>query len=45
MKARGKDEEIEVLYHLRSQLGYNNSLAIMGEPTRNEDAYLRQPHR
>ena len=45
MKARGKDEEIEVLYHLRSQLGYNNSLAIMGEPTRNEDAYLRQQHR
>ena len=30
MKARGKDEEIEVLYHLRSQICYNNSLVIMG---------------
>ena len=32
MKARGKDEETEVLHYLRNQLGYNASLVIMGDP-------------
>ena len=45
-EGKGQDFVIEVLHHLRSRLGYNTSLVIMGEPTRNEgDAYLRQLHR
>ena len=45
-EGKGQDFVIEVLHYLRSQLGYNTSLVIMGEPTRNEgDTYLRQLHR
>ena len=35
-EGKGQDFVIEVLHHLRSRLGYNTSLVIMGEPTRNE---------
>jgi glycosyltransferase involved in cell wall biosynthesis len=43
---KGQDFVIEVLHHLRQQLGYDVQLVIMGEPTRNEgDAYLHQLER
>ena len=45
-EGKGQDFVIEVLHHLRSQLGYDTSLVIMGEPTLNEgDDYLRRLQR
>jgi glycosyltransferase involved in cell wall biosynthesis len=41
--ARAKTFVIDVLHHLRSQLGCEASLVLMGEPTRNEgDTYYQQ---
>ncbi|MDB5235058.1 MAG: hypothetical protein JWR44_2051 [Hymenobacter sp.] len=43
---KGQDFVIEVLHHLRNQLGTEVGLVIMGEPTLNEgDTYLRQVER
>jgi len=40
---KGQDFVIEALHYLRSRLGYEAGLVIMGEPTRNEgDVYLQQ---
>ena len=45
-EGKGQAFVIEVLHHLRSQLGYDTGLVIMGEPTRNEgDAYLHHLQR
>ncbi|HEX8658667.1 MAG TPA: glycosyltransferase family 4 protein [Hymenobacter sp.] len=40
---KGQDFVIEVLHHLRTQLGHEASLVLMGEPTLNEgDTYYQQ---
>lgn len=45
-EGKGQDFVLDALHHLRTRFGYDASLVIMGEPTRNEsDAYLRQLQR
>ena len=45
-EGKGQDFVLDALHHLRTRFGYDTSLVIMGEPTRNEgDAYLRQLQR